>query len=132
MYKYEKLEIGGREFYLFTDMEYEKNEDNSYEVQSLSYYGAIALLNDFLNTWLCYEETIQETMSNTSELRDGNRIDIHDNYSFSEILGLDTNGDEWEIWEISNIWITKSGLAYIEIYNTTQECKVGFIELPNM
>lgn len=130
MIEYKKLEIGGKEFYLFTSMEYEKNENNQYyEVQTLAGYGAITLLNNFLNLWLGFEETIEDTNNNTSGLRDGNRIDIHDNYPFSEMLGLDTNGEKWEI---SYLWITKNGTAFMCIYNATQDDEVGFIELPNL
>lgn len=89
------------------------------EINSLEYYGAIFFLRNFINNYLGYEDDYDDVYENTSSIRDGNRIDIHDNYSL--------NLDDMEL-EISFVYVV-NGLVYAAVYDSENDTWYGEIEL---
>ena len=64
------------------------NYRNKEQINSLMAEGACFRLSKFIQT-LGLEETAEDVYNNTSAIRDGNRIDILDNYIFDEEEGLE-------------------------------------------
>lgn len=60
---------------------------------------------------------IVDVDNNTSGIRDGNRLDIHDNYLFSGDL------------EFSNLYYHKNGLVYVGVYDRAKDKFVGYVEV---
>lgn len=72
--------------------------------------------------WLCEnsiaDECAEEVYNNTSAIRDGNRLDIHDDYIF----------DDEEKYEISFLYV-ENAILYTVIYNNESDEFVGKIEI---
>ena len=58
--------------------------------------------------------------NNTSGLRDGCRLDIHDNYCLDY--------DE-ERYQISYLWALENGIIYASVYDTMENRYIGDIEI---
>lgn len=65
------------------------------------------------------EDTAEDVYNNTSGLRDGNRLDIHENYYLSD------DGR----YQISYIWALENGIVYAEVYDSDKDEYVGNIEV---
>jgi hypothetical protein len=90
-----------------------------YQLNGLHAMGMISALYK----WLCdngsdYLE-FEDVYDNTSGLRDGNRIDIMDNYELTE------DGR----YQISYIWALENGLVYATVYDKEEDEYVGDIEI---
>lgn len=61
----------------------------------------------------------EDVYNNTSCLRDGNRLDIHENYNLTD------DGR----YQISFLWGLENELVYAEVYDTETDKYVGYIEI---
>lgn len=73
----------------------------------------------FLNENYFSEDSAEEIYNNTSCLRDGNRLDIHENYDLTD------DGH----YQISFLWGLENGIVYAEVYDTKADKYVGYIEI---
>lgn len=64
-----------------------------------------------------FEVDAEEVYENTSCLRDGNRLDIHENYDLTE------DGR----YQISFLWGLENGCVFAEVYDTEEGKYVGYI-----
>lgn len=108
----------GEEFYIIPSI-YEKSE-NKYKLNSVFAAGMCYYFAEWLNNHNISEDTAEDVFNNTSELRDGCRLDIHDNYC------LDYNDERYQI---SYIWALENGIIYAAIYDNEEERYIGDIEI---
>lgn len=109
----------------YTVFDFDFDEEGKYEVNGLMATGACFQVA----TWLMNEGISGDTpldvyCSNTSGIRDGNRLDFMDDYLLGE-----ENGNEYYL---SSIYIYKNGLVYVSVYNHTEGKYEGYIEVPNI
>lgn len=97
-----------------------------YEVQSLMFEGALLRCWNWLRDEDLDYCDIDELIGNTSDLRDGNRIDFLSNYP----LGYDIKTDT--VYEISYLWIHKHGSVWASVYDRTHDKVIGYIIMPNV
>lgn len=64
-------------------------------------------------------DTVEDVYNNTSSIRDGNRLDIHDNYNLTE------DGR----YQIAYLWALENGIVYATVYDREEGRLVGEIEI---
>ena len=64
-------------------------------------------------------DSAEDVYDNTSALRDGNRLDIHENYNLTDD----------ERYQISFLWGLENGNVYAEVYDTVVDKYIGYIEI---
>lgn len=108
-----KTEINGINVF-----DYEYNDyRNKNEINALVAEGMCYRLSVFLNANDISYDSPEDVYNNTSAIRDGNRLDIHDNY-------------EWENGlEISFIY-SVNGTCWAVLYDTENDIWYGEIEIP--
>ena len=99
------------------EYEYEKYR-NTNEITSVTYEGVCLRLSAFLRDVLGYDDSVWDVYSNTSGIREGNRIDILDNYKFDGSL------------EISFIYVIHNGYVSAVLYDRETDKWYGEIEIP--
>ena len=108
----------GEEFNIIPSS-YEENE-NKYKLNSVFAAGMRYYFSEWLNSHSLSEDTTEDVFNNTSALRDGCRIDIHDNYYLDY--------DE-ERYQISYLWALENGIIYASVYDTMENRYIGDIEI---
>lgn len=108
----------GEEFNIIPSS-YEENE-NKYQLNSVFAAGMRYYFSEWLNSHSISEDTTEDVFDNTSALRDGCRIDIHDNYYLDY--------DE-ERYQISYLWALENGIIYASVYDTMENRYIGDIEI---
>ena len=108
----------GEEFNIIPSS-YEENE-NKYQLNSVFAAGMRYYFSEWLNSHSISEDTTEDVFDNTSALRDGCRIDIHDNYYLDY--------DE-ERYQISYLWALENGIIYASVYDTMENHFIGDIEI---
>ena len=105
------------------EYEYEKWREHE-KVNSLTSEGAVFRFYRFLCYYDLVDEytTIEDVWENLSEVRDGNRIDIHDNYRFCW-------DDEYKSLQISNLYIVNGNL-WATLYDKANNSWYGDFEIP--
>lgn len=76
--------------------------ENYYQASSLEACGMIAILAEWLRDNGVSDDTYEDVYNNTSSLRDGNRLDIMDNYvldDFNELSYIYT--DSVNVWGVA-------------------------------
>lgn len=66
-----------------------------------------------------FSDSAEDVYNNTSCLRDGNRLNIHENYDLTE--------DGY--YQITFLWGMENGNVYAEVYDTEEDRYVGYIEI---
>jgi hypothetical protein len=102
---------------------FESDYDNykgKYQLNGLYAIGMIGTLY----RWLCnngLEDYLEfdDVYNNTSGLRDGNRLDIMDNYNLTD------DGK----YQISYVWALENGIVYATVYDSEEDKYVGNIEI---
>lgn len=108
-------EIAG--FKVWND-DYDDYKDK-YELTGIIGEGMCMRFARWLNENDLAEDTAEDVYNNTSGLRDGNRLDIHDNYCLTD------DGR----YQISYIWALENGIVYAEVYDSVEDRYVGNIEI---
>lgn len=90
-----------------------------YNLNNIMAYGICAIFGKWLKDNEISEDTIEDVINNTSGLRDGNRLDIHDEYRL-------TDDDRYRI---SYIWALENGIVYAAIYDSEEDYYIGNIEI---
>ena len=108
----------GEEFNIIPSS-YEENE-NRYKLNGVFAAGMCYYFAEWLNNHSISEDTAEDVYNNTSEIRDGCRLDIHDNY----YLDYDD-----ERYQISYLWALENGIIYASVYDTEEGCHIGDIEI---
>lgn len=98
------------------ECEYDKWKGKE-ELNSLQVEGMIFRFADWLYENGIADDTIYDVYNNTSGIRDGNRLDIHDNYKITDTL-----------YEISYIY-SVNGTVWAVLYDTENDCYYGEIEI---
>lgn len=65
------------------------------------------------------EDSAEDVYNNTSAIRDGNRLDIHDEYDLTD------DGR----YQISFLWALENGIVYAAVYDREEDAWVGEIEI---
>ena len=73
----------------------------------------------WLNNYGISDDTAEDVYNNTSALRDGNRLDIHENYSI-------TDDDRYQI---AYLWGLENGIVYATVLDSEEDKWVGDIEI---
>ena len=108
----------GEEFNIIPSS-YEENE-NRYKLNGVFAAGMCYYFAEWLNSHSISEDTTEDVFNNTSALRDGCRIDIHENYCLDY--------DE-ERYQISYLWALENGIIYAAVYDTMENRYIGDIEI---
>lgn len=96
------------------------NNCPDYSLNNLEVCGLIFLFAKWARENGITEETPEEIYnSNTSCLRDENRIDFFDDYD------LTGDGRYW----LTYIWATKAGVSYVSVYDSVKRTYIGNIEI---
>lgn len=90
-----------------------------YELTGVHAAGMCLLFAKWLRENGLSDDTADDVYDNTSGLRDGNRLDIMDNYNLTE------DGR----YQISYIWGMKYGIVYASVYDDVEGKYVGNIEI---
>lgn len=109
------ININGNNFDVL-ESAYDENE-NTYKLNSVFAAGMCFYFAEWINNNGISEDTTEEVYNNTSAIRDGCRLDIHDNYCIDER------------YEISYLWALENGIIYATIYDTEENCYIGDIEI---
>jgi hypothetical protein len=64
-------------------------------------------------------DTAEDVYNNTSCLRDGNRMDIHEHYMLTDD----------ERYQIAYLWALENGIVYATVYDREEDKWVGEIEI---
>ena len=75
---------------------------------------------NIMNNHTISEDTAEDVYNNTSEIRDGCRLDIHEDYCLD---------DEEERYYISYLWALENGIIYATIYDNVDDRYIGDIEI---
>lgn len=108
----------GEEFNVISSI-YNENE-NKYRLNSVFAAGMCYYFSEWLNDHGIAEDTTEDVFNNTSGLRDGNRLDIYDNYYFDY---------DNKRYQISYIWALENGIIYATIYDAMKDRYIGDIEI---
>ena len=104
----------------FRVWEYDYDEyKGKYELHGIYGSGMCLEFALWLNNNGISEDTAEDVYNNTSGLRDGNRLDIHDNYNLTE------DGR----YQIAFLWALKNGIVYATVYDNEEDKWVGEIEI---
>ena len=99
--------------------EYDAREWRGKEhLNSIEYYGICFMFSEFLKGMGLYEDPI-EVVENTSGIREGNEIHIHDDYKF-----FDTN-------LVMSYIFTANKTVWVVLYDKENDNWYGEIEIPN-
>lgn len=98
---------------------YDENK-NKYRLSNVFAAGMCYYFSEWLNDHGIAEDTPADVFNNTSGLRDGCRLDIHDEYSLN---------DEEERFQISYLWALRNGIIYATVYDTIDDRYIGDIEI---
>lgn len=99
------------------EYEYEKYR-NANKITAVVVEGVCFRLAEFLRDVLGYEDSAWDVVNNISSVRDGNRIDLMDNYKFDGSL------------EISFIYVLDNGFVTAVLYDEANDTWYGEIEIP--
>lgn len=94
-------------------------EKGNYQLSGLAGEGMCMRFARWLNENDISDDTAEDVYNNTSAIRDGNRLDIHDNYNLTE------DGR----YQISYLWALKNGIVYAEVLDSVEQKWVGQIEI---
>lgn len=92
---------------------------NKYKLTGTFAAGMCLLFAQWLRENDLSDDTAEDVYNNTSAIRDGNRLDIHDNYNLTE------NGH----YQISYLWGLENGIVYAEVYDAWNDRYIGNIEI---
>lgn len=95
------------------------NYKGKYELTATFAEGMCMRFARWMNENNINYESAEDVYNNTSCLRDGNRLDIHDNYNLTE------DG----MYQILFLWGMENGIVYAEVYDTVNDKYVGYIEI---
>lgn len=111
------VELVGFKMWNFNYEEYR----SKYKLNKPEIYGMCLIFSEWLkfNSPFCFEESGEDVLNNTSSLRNGNRLDLMDNYF------LDLDGR----YQIDYIWALKNGIVYATVYDSWNDSYVGHIEI---
>lgn len=108
----------GEEFNIIPSS-YDENK-NKYRLNSIFAAGMCYYFSEWLNDHGIAEDTTEDVFNNTSGLRDGNRLDIHNEYRLDY---------EDERYQISYLWALENGIVYATVYDTIDDRYIGDIEI---
>ena len=95
-----------------------KEYKGKYNLSGIEVDGMIYRFSRWLkNNEISYDD-VDDVYNNTSCLRDGNRLDIHDSY----LLKTDDR-----TYSIEFIWATENGVMFATLYDKEQDCWFGDI-----
>lgn len=97
-----------------------KENENKYKLNSVFAAGMCYYFSQWLNEHDIAEDTTEDVFNNTSGLRDGNRLDIHEEYPLD---------DEEERFQISYLWALENGIIYAAVYDTIDDRYIGDVEI---
>ena len=92
---------------------------NKYTLEGIYGAGMCMLFALWLKDNDISYDTAEDVWHNTSGLRDGNRLDIHENYNLTE------DGR----YQISYLWALENGIVYATVYDSEEDKWVGEIEI---
>lgn len=97
------------------------NYKGEYTLNGLHVLGMIGALYRWLQEYSLVDEltTFNDVYDNISGLRDGNRLDIMDNYNLTD------DGK----YQISYIWALENGIVYATVYDREEDKYIGNIEI---
>ena len=98
---------------------YEENK-NKYKLNGVFAAGMCYYFAEWLNNHSISEDTAEDVYNNVSEIRDGRRLDIHEDYCFD---------DEEKRYYISYLWALENGIIYAAIYDNVDDRYIGDIEI---
>ena len=110
--------VYGEEFNIIPSS-YEENK-NKYKLNSVFAAGMCYYFAEWLNNHTISEDTAEDVYNNTSEIRDGCRLDIHEDYCLD---------DEEERYYISYLWALENGIIYAAVYDNVDDRYIGDIEI---
>ena len=113
MYNYTEI----RGFKVFEDNYYEYK--GKYELTGTFAAGMCLLFAQWLSANDLSDDTAEDVYNNTSGLRDGNRLDLHENYYLTD------DGR----YQISFLWGLENGLVLAEVYDSDEDTYVGWIRI---
>ena len=108
----------GEEFNIIPSS-YEENESR-YKLNSVFAAGMCYYFAEWLNNHSISEDTTEDVYNNVSEIRDGCRLDIHENYC------LDYDDERYQI---SYLWALENGIIYAAVYDNVDDRYIGDIEI---
>ena len=108
----------GEEFNIIPSS-YEENE-NKYKLNSVFAAGMCYYFAEWLNNHSISEDTAEDVYNNTSGIRDGCRLDIHEDYCLD---------DEEARYYISYLWALENGIIYAAVYDNMDDRYIGDIEI---
>ena len=107
----------GEEFNIIPSS-YEENE-NKYKLNSVFFFFLCYYFAEWLNNHSISEDTAEDVYNNTSAIRDGCRLDIHEDYCL----------DDEERYQINYLWALENGIIYAAVYDTMENRYIGDIEI---
>lgn len=109
-------EING--FTVWQDDGYEKYK-GKHKLTGTVAAGMCLLFSQWLRENSLSYDTAEDVHANTSGIRDGNRIDIHEEYDLSD------DGR----YQVTFLWGLENGLFYAEVWDKWNDEDVGYIEI---
>lgn len=104
----------------FRVWEYSYDEySNKYQLSGLVAEGMCLRFARWLNENDISYDTPEDVYNNTSAIRDGNRLDIHENYDLTD------DGR----YQIAFLWALENGILYATVLDREEEMWVGDIEI---
>ena len=91
----------------------------TYHLESIFADGMCFRFSRWLNENDLSEDTPMDVYNNTSAIRDGNRLDIHENYDLTE------DGR----YQVAYLWALENGIVYATILDREENRWVGEIEI---
>ena len=91
----------------------------TYHLESIFGDGMCMRFSRWLNENDISYDTAEDVYNNTSAIRDGNRLDIHDNYSLTD------DGR----YQITYLWALENGIVYATVFDFKENKWVGEIEI---
>lgn len=95
------------------------NYKGKYNLTGTFAAGMCLLFAKWLNENDLSYDAAEDVYDNTSGLRNGNRLDIHENYNLTE------DGR----YQISFLWGLENGIIYAEVYDSFDDKYIGYIEI---
>lgn len=95
-----------------------KENENKYKLNSVFAAGMCYYFAEWLNDHSISADTVDDVYDNVSEIRDGCRLDIHENYYFDY---------DDERYQLGYLWALENGVIYAAVYDADKDRFIGDI-----
>lgn len=93
--------------------------ENTYKINEVFATGMCFYFSEWMRNNYISDDTTEDVYNNTSGVRDGCRLDIHDNYNLTD------DGR----YQISYLYALENGIIYAAVYDAEENCYIGDIEI---